>query len=200
MLESGNKGSSPDRRGPERKTDEEIAQIIGPKGFEIRMPLESKETFGDVNTHGLEGLSPNGINALQTAANATRKFLGGIYIIDSYGHEQGPGGGRQARNDAWLEIEKTLGAAIAGIRERDKMRLTTHLNPIKGFIDWLVVELDKQNIQTPKADLIRRTHIDLLAAIPDTPSYASMSYEEKEVAVQKLDAILRPFMRVITSD
>lgn len=178
---------------------EEIAGKLKEEGFEIIIPPEGSEQFPEtVDPEGLEGLSASGINALNTVVQTTRTFLGGVYVMDTYDDNLGTGSGRQQRNNAWVNVGKTLGPEYAKVRERDKMRLSLP-NALRGFMDWLVIELDGANVQTPKADLIRRTYVDFLGVLPSAREFASMNYDKKKIAVERIDSVLRPFMRAMAN-
>ncbi|MCR4325642.1 MAG: hypothetical protein NUV59_02445 [Patescibacteria group bacterium] len=174
-----------------QKSIKEIVEVLQREGFEVLEAPKDEQTPDEVRMEGFDDLSDVGKRALAALPANCRSYLSGAIIRDNYGED------RIGRNAKWSEVAKKYGQEVAAFHDRDKLRGNVMTN-IQGYLDWLVLELDRANIHTPQADFVRASYKRFNETlVPE--EYVGMSFDEKLRVVEKIDEVVRPLLRLIAT-
>lgn len=167
-----------------------LLSLLKQQGVEVIEPENTEQLSGTVCNEGFEKLSPTGMKVLNDLVANSKSYLSGTIIRDNFGED------RPARRAFWNEIEKKYGRGAALVRERDKLRGNV-ITGVRSYFDWLVVELNKDDIHTPQAELVREWEQEL-GRIIAPEEYVQKTTDEKIEVTKEVDKILRAFLDLVT--
>ena len=167
------------------KRPQNFNQILRNEGFEFfegkQLPLIS------IHYRGFEELKEK--QFIDDLAYACREYLSMFIVRDKFGNDH-------AARRAWRhEMDKAYGEAFGLFYNKNKLRLG-NIGALRGFFDSLVHFLDKENVNTSEAQLVRGFRKEF-PELPDQSTYASLNDDEKIALAKRADKVAEAFLTLV---
>jgi hypothetical protein len=160
-------------------------KILRDKGFEVIEGRNLPES--NVSYKGFEKLKEK--QFIDDLAYACREYLSMFIVRDKFGSDHA------ARRKWRHEMDKEHGEAFGLFYNKNKLRLG-NLGALQGFFDALIYFLDKEDIHTVEAQLVRQFRTKL-PEIPDQMAYASISDDERIALAKTADDVAGAFLTLV---